>query len=76
VCKVFLVAGSQLAVSSAATLTATARANGAICIFITTGWLAVPVFPGDRVLVYPVERALPVLAAYLGLSKALGKAQS
>ncbi len=76
VCKVFLAAGSQLAVASAATLTATARANGATCIFITTGWLAVPVFPGDRVLVYPVERALPVLAAYLGLSKALGKAQS
>lgn len=72
-CKVFLVVGSQLAVSSATTLTAIARANGAACVFVTTGWLAAPVFPGDRVLVSPAERALPVLAAYLGAPAALGK---
>jgi NAD-dependent deacetylase len=73
VCKVLLVVGSQLAVSSASTLTAIARANGAACVFVTTGWLAAPVFPGDRVLVYAAERALPILAAYLGAPVALGK---
>ncbi|MBM3390608.1 MAG: hypothetical protein FJY34_01340 [Betaproteobacteria bacterium] len=65
-CSVLLIVGSQLAVSSAATLIAMARANVARCIFLTTGWLSVPVFPGDRVLVLPAERALPVLADYLG----------
>ena len=64
-CKVLLVVGSQLAVSSASALVAMARANGANCIFITLGWLACPVFPGDRLLVYPAERVLPVLARYL-----------
>lgn len=70
-CKVLLVVGSQLAVSSAATLTALARSHGAHCIFVTTGWLAVPVFSGDRVVVHPAERALPVLAAYLGMPELL-----
>ncbi len=71
-CKVLLVIGSQLTVSSATSLTAMARANGAACVFITTGWLACPVFPGDRVLVYPAERVLPVLATYLGAPSTTG----
>jgi NAD-dependent SIR2 family protein deacetylase len=64
-CGALLVVGTQLAVSSATALVASARARGASCVFIALGPLTFPVFPGDVVLFQPAESALPALARLL-----------
>ncbi|OHC66886.1 MAG: hypothetical protein A2040_19090 [Rhodocyclales bacterium GWA2_65_19] len=66
-CGAMLVVGSQLAVSSASALLASARARSVPCIFVTLGALAVPVFPNDTVIVCQAERVLPALARLLGV---------
>jgi len=67
-CGAILVVGSQLAVSSASALLMSARARGVPCIFVTLGWLAVPVLPVDTVIVRQAELALPALARLLDAS--------
>ena len=67
-CGAILVVGSQLAVSSASALLMSARARGVPCIFVTLGWLAVPVLPVDTVIVRQAELALPALARLLEAS--------
>lgn len=69
-CGAILVVGSQLAVSSASALLASARARSVPCIFVTMGVLAVPVFPNDTVIVCPAELALPALTKLLDISMA------
>jgi NAD-dependent deacetylase len=67
-CGAILVVGSQLAVSSASALLASARARGVPCVFLTLGSLAVPLFPGDTVIDGPAELVLPALARLLEAS--------
>lgn len=67
-CGALLVVGSQLAVSSASALLASARGRSVPCIFVTVGALAVPVFPTDTVVGWQAERALPALARLLDVS--------
>lgn len=64
-CGALLVMGSQLAVSSASALLASARARGVPCVFVTLGPLAVPIFPGDTVIDSPAESVLPAMARLL-----------
>jgi NAD-dependent deacetylase len=69
-CGVLLVVGSQLAVSSAASLLALARRNGARVVFVNNGPIAQAVGMDDLVLDRRAEHALRALAFLLGISKA------
>jgi NAD-dependent deacetylase len=69
-CGVLLVVGSQLAVSSAASLLALARRNGARVVFVNNGPITQAVGVEDLVLNRRAEHALRALAFLLGISKA------
>ena len=56
-----IVVGSQLAITTTATLIADARQNNAHFIFMTLGEIGTPIFEGDIVLPLHVEFALPDL---------------
>jgi NAD-dependent deacetylase len=66
-CGLLLVVGSQLAISSAASLLATARRNGARVAFVNIGPVAQPVAADDLVLGHRAEHALAALAFLLGV---------
>ncbi|HEX2113311.1 MAG TPA: urea transporter [Alphaproteobacteria bacterium] len=68
-CGVLLVVGSQLAVSSAASLLAQARRNGARIVFINLGPLAQAVGLDDLILDNSADRVLRALAFLLGISE-------
>jgi NAD-dependent SIR2 family protein deacetylase len=68
-CGVLLVVGSQLAVSSAASLLAQARRNGASIVFINLGPLAQAVGLDDLVFHNRAHRVLQALAFLLGISE-------
>lgn len=65
-CGVLLVIGTQLAVSSAASLLAIARRSGAKIAIINIGAIAQPVGLDDVVLNCPAEKALAALMVLLG----------
>ena len=64
---VLLVIGTQLAISSASTLVATARRVGARIIFVNAGPVLQPVMADDLFLHLNAEHALPALAWLLGI---------
>ena len=63
--SVVLVVGSQLGISSTASLVAEARRNNAKFIFLTLGEVSVPVFQDDLYLPFYAELALPSMATLL-----------
>lgn len=67
-CGVLIVTGSQLAVSSAATLLATAREYGARVVCINLGPPIVALMPGDVLIEGRAEEILPAIAILLGSS--------
>lgn len=69
-CGALVVVGTQLAVSSAMTLVATARRRGVPVIFVNTGPVQTTIGPDDVFLNARAEYALPALA--LRLDGALG----
>jgi len=64
-CGVLLVVGSQVAISSAATLVAEARESGAHVVFLNLGPLHAPVLADDLVVPLPLEASLPGLELLL-----------
>lgn len=70
-CAVLVVMGTQLAVSSAASLLALARRNNARIAFINLGPIAQPVGIDDIVLNHRAEHVLRSLALLLGISEAI-----
>jgi NAD-dependent deacetylase len=73
-CGVLLVVGSQLAVSSAASLLAQARRNGASVVFVNLGPIAQAVGLADLVLDRRADHVLRALAFLLGISGPLQSA--
>ncbi|MEG3619529.1 urea transporter [Magnetovibrio sp. PR-2] len=63
--SVVLVVGSQLGITSSATLVVEARRNNGAFIFLTLGEVGVPVFDGDIFLPFYAELALPSMATLL-----------
>ena len=66
--SVVLVVGSQLEITSTASLVAEARRNNAKFIFLTLGDVAVPIFHDDLYLPFYAELALPSMSILLGCS--------
>lgn len=69
-CGLLVVAGTQMAISSASGLLALARRRGADVVFINIGPMVQPVGPTDLFLQEPVEDGLHALAGILGKGRA------
>lgn len=63
--SVVLVVGSQLAITTTASLVAEARRNNAKCIFLTMGEVGVPIFEGDVYLPLNADTVLPIIVNLL-----------
>lgn len=74
-CGLLIVVGSQLAVSSAASLLAAARRSGARVAFINNGPIAQAVGLDDVVVTHRAEHVLKALAFLLGVSRSVQPAR-
>lgn len=75
-CGVLMVTGSQMTVSSAATLLATAREYGARIVCVNLGGPASGYVPGDVFIEGRAEEALPAIAKLLGSYPVFSRAAS
>lgn len=73
-CGVLIVVGSQMAVSSALELLMRARRDGARIVILSLDHTEAYAWPGDNVLSYRAEAALPALALLLDCPVAPAKA--